>query len=548
MANVVTPERAPPSSAPPQTRQDDPESPSHGNLRAPNKRRQRDPNRANPIGGDTPTTRHLAVSEAVKQRIQAAQKATRTRHNIISDLAAAIDNCLGQYHDPLQLTIAKELQEKLLTAINATVDTPASAGSDTDTSHRSWADVARTPKNPAPPNRGAAKAKTVAVPTAAPKIPQPPPDNRILISVSAEARLQQASPFAARKAIVEAVGNGITLADIPHAKTTKTGWAITPRNDQIRNGLMEQVPRELMIRAVDGQDARLPERWVNYALQGVTSSYRNFAGQSIPITNNMVFDEAFSQTGTYPTSCRASRHGTQEDGRITWIVSFTSPVRAFRLFGQSEYAKVIRKNPPITLHNPGCLGYCKIANCTRATRCHKCSKTIASHEGPHGDNCTDTPRCANCHGPFEASHPSCPAAPSRVNGRIIRPTKKLLANIRQAGQRAAAAAAATNAPADTPVMSVEIDMGDITPQDNHRANNTGEKRGRQAEETRRPGLPNEQSTPQDSSRPRRQAAPTQSFNLARMSARSVQPRGSGHHTDPSSTEHADTELSTDSSN
>jgi len=547
MANVVTPERAPASSAPPQTRQDDPESPSHGNLRAPNKRRQRDLNRANPTGEDTPI-RHLAVSEAVKQRIQAAQQATRTRHNIITDLAAAIDNCLGQYKDPTQSIIAKELQERVLYAINATFDTPANTGSDTDSSRRSWADVARTPKNSAPPNRGAAKTKAVPPKAQTPIATPPAADNRILIAVNQTARLQQASSFAARKAIVEAVGNGITLADIPHAKTTKTGWAITPRNETVRNALMAQVPRELMTRAVDGEGARLPERWVNYALQGVQSSYRNMTGQSIPITTSTVIDEAISQTGQRPTSCRPSRHGAQEDGRMTWVVSFTQPVRAFRLFGQSDYAKEIRKNPPITLHNPGCLGYCRVASCTRATRCHKCSKTIASHEGPHGDNCTAAPRCPNCFGPFEATHPSCPAAPSRVNGRIVRPTKKVLSSIRQAGHRASVAATAGNeTTGDSEDSPIDITMNDLTPPE-PQADNISEKRGRQAEDSPVPSSSNNHRIPPTSSRPRRQALPKQSYNLARMSAQSVQPRDTGNHTDPSSTEHADTELSTDSNN
>jgi len=553
MADVVTPEGSPHSARPPQTRQDDPESPAHGNLRASNKRRQRELNRAAaPIGEGTPS-RHQAVADAVRQRIQADQKATRTRHNIIQNLAAAVDSCLDHYTDPAQLPIARELQGRVLKAIYASFDSPPASGSDaepsTSPSHRSWADVAKTPKNPAPLQGGAAKTKAAptAKPAPRPAARPPPTDNRILITLGPAARMQQASPFAARKAIVEAVGNGITLSDIPQAKATKTGWAITPRNEDVKAHLMNQEPRELMIRAVEGEDARLPERWVNYAVQGVDSHYRSILGSLIPTHPTEVYNEALSQTGVQPTSVRPSRHGPQEDGRITWIISFPTPVRAFRLFGQSDYSKEIRKNPPISLHNPGCQGYCKITNCTRAARCPRCGKPAATHEGPI-EGCQDAPRCPNCHGPFEATHPNCPAAPSRVNGRIVRPTKRTLMTIRQSGQRATLAAAAaaanpsTGASEETPIDFTANDIP--SPQTRSTAAASANKRGRPEGTAPRQELTSESEAP-ESSRPRRLAAPTQDLSLRRLSAKSVRPRDP-EHTDPSSTEHADTEMSTDS--
>ncbi|KAF1828315.1 hypothetical protein BDW02DRAFT_616667 [Decorospora gaudefroyi] len=58
MANVVTLEGSPHSVQLPQTRPNGPESPSHTNLRAPNKRRQRDFNRAALAGKGATTARH----------------------------------------------------------------------------------------------------------------------------------------------------------------------------------------------------------------------------------------------------------------------------------------------------------------------------------------------------------------------------------------------------------------------------------------------------------------------------------------------------------
>ncbi|KAI1687481.1 Exo-endo-phos-2 multi-domain protein [Pyrenophora tritici-repentis] len=534
MANVETPERAPRSAQPPHTRSEEPESPINTDLRG-NKRRQRAHTRAEPsIGSTAPTSYNQAVSEAVRQRIQAAQKATNLHHSIITDLATAVDRCLGKYTDPDGARVAKDLQQKVLRAINTSLITPLitppNSGSDSDTTHRSWADVARTLKNPTPPARGAATTKAA---TAAPKqlaqTPRRPlnTDNRILIAVGAEARLQRASPFAARMAIVKAIKE-ITPSDIPTAKHIKTGWAITPRNDKIKALLMGQENRELMIRAVEGESARLPERWVNYAVQGVESSYRTITGESIPTTIDDIVSEALSQTGIEPASCRPSRHGPTE-GRTTWIISFTRPVRSFRLFGTGDYAHEIKKNSPAMLHDPGCLG-----------------KTTATHQGPHGEQCKDTPKCANCHGPFPATHDKCPAAPTRANGRLIQPTKGELKVIREAGDRASEAMqpARGRQTGSTVETSIEITDGDIanttepvgTPTD-------ASKRSRQDVNNLNTATVREPATTLGTRRSKRTAATTQDLNLARMSARSVQPSTADQDPNTSSSEHADTEMS-----
>ncbi|KAI2601776.1 hypothetical protein GGR54DRAFT_627111 [Hypoxylon sp. NC1633] len=43
--------------------------------------------------------------------------------------------------------------------------------------------------------------------------------------------------------------------------------------------------------------------------------------------------------------------------------------------------------------------------------------------------------CANCKGPFQAGHDGCAAAPKRVDGRLIKPSRKELQKIRKAGAR-----------------------------------------------------------------------------------------------------------------
>jgi hypothetical protein len=90
-------------------------------------------------------------------------------------------------------------------------------------------------------------------------------------------RLQQPSPFAVRQAICKSIG-GITLKDIPTASPINTGWAITPANQNIRERLLTPENRELLIQALEGDAVRIPERWINYAIQGVPSSFRTLDG------------------------------------------------------------------------------------------------------------------------------------------------------------------------------------------------------------------------------------------------------------------------------
>jgi hypothetical protein len=121
-------------------------------------------------------------------------------------------------------------------------------------------------------------------------------------------RLQQPSPFAVRQAVCKSI-EGITLQDIPAASPINTGWAITPANKTIRDQLMTQENQKMMLRALDGDAVRIPERWINYAVQGVPSSFRTLEGTELPTTNQLVEEEVCSQTGKQPVSCRASRHG-----------------------------------------------------------------------------------------------------------------------------------------------------------------------------------------------------------------------------------------------
>jgi hypothetical protein len=171
-------------------------------------------------------------------------------------------------------------------------------------------------------------------------------------------------------------------------------------------------------------------------VQGVPSSFCTLDRTKIPTTTQLIEEEVCSQTGKQPVSCRASRHRANQHGFTTWIISYKEPVRSFRLFRTSKLSKVINKHPTIQQHNLGYQSYCNSARCTQVACCVHCRDRTDKHQGQYRDNCPYKARCANCHGLHPASHSNCPAAPRRVNGHPIKPTKNELKAIRQAGKAA----------------------------------------------------------------------------------------------------------------
>jgi hypothetical protein len=524
-------------------------------TRAP-RRPQEDPHHHAPLlssqnpGGGAPK---LRVSDAVQRHITETQKIAQLWNTITTAFAAAVDQHAESYTSPQEAKIAEELQQKVIRALTSLSpsNSPPSSRWSSDTSHsnprsqesgrRSWADVARDPQIS---DRGGGRPLNPARPRPGPSA-KPKEDNRIFIAISNPAmRLQQPSPFAVRQAICKSIG-GITLRDIPTASPINTGWAITPANQKIREQLLTQENQELLVRALDGDAVRIPERWINYAVQGVPSSFRTLDGIDLPTTTQLVEEEVYSQTGKQPVSCRTSRHGANQHGLTTWIVSYKEPVRSFRLFSTSQFSKEIHKHPTIQRHDPGCQGYCNAARCTQIARCAHCGDRTDRHQGQHGDSCPHKAMCANCHGPHPAGHTNCPAAPRRVHGHIIKPTRTELRAIRRAGKIAQhhlnntveeTLRRATLQPEAAPAATSEI----VPP---HPSIQRQEGDSRAPLPTTTASYPSSASTNREK-RPRRAATGQRSLNIGQLSAGSVRPQ-STIHTDPSTSEREDASMSDD---
>lgn len=272
----------------------DPEIPQQLYTRAPRRPQEDMHHHAPPLssqnpGGGAPKPR---VSDAVQRHITQTQQIAKLWNTITTAFAAAVDHHAEGYTNPQEIKIAAELQQRViqaLTSLSPSNSSPSSRwSSDTDHSKlksqelrpRSWADAVRGPKISDPDSsRPLAPAKPRPNPPAKPK-----EDTRIFVTISNPAvRLQQPSPFAVRQAICKRVA-GLTLKDIPTATSINTGWAITPANENIRGRLLTQENQELLVRALDGDAVRIPERWINYAVQGVPSSFRTLDGTELPTT------------------------------------------------------------------------------------------------------------------------------------------------------------------------------------------------------------------------------------------------------------------------
>ena len=257
-----------------------------------------------------------------------------------------------------------------------------------------------------------------------------------------------------RRRLVEKL-NGLTLANIPKITPTKSGWALSPSDLATRDLLLAESNQAVILEALGGCKVSAPETWYDYVVPLIPTAFHGIGGEVL-VTQDLVLEEVFNQTGETPVRCDISRHGANPvTGKASWIISFKKRVRPFHIFNTWSQSRPIEKKPRITRHNiGGCQGWCNPVKCTRAPICGHCSAKLEGHDGPAGENCQHEARCANCHGPHKASHNNCPAQPRVKNGSIIRPTKDELRKIRQAGRQAALVAAAGSSSRSTSTSPV----------------------------------------------------------------------------------------------
>ena len=395
-----------------------------------------------PYGGKTRKTTTAAV--ALQEGIEASiSEATRTAE-ILKDFATRTDTFASGYKSQKDQQIAEAVSNAVARALVTFYQesfASARSSSPLKTPHAlSYASVTkssnnnetRAPKGQAPPKKGPTKTAQTSR-----------EDYRVLVTLPSASLLgAREEAYLLRRRLVEKV-NSLTMAKIPAISPTMTGWALFPSDLATRDLLLAESNQAAVLEVLGGYKVSVPEVWFDYVVPLIPAAFHGISGE-ILVTQDLMLEEAFNQTGETPVRCDMSRHGANPiTGKASWIISFKKKVRPFYIFNTWSHARLIDKKPRITRHAiGGCQGWCNPVKCTRAPLCGHCGSKVEGHDGPTGENCQHGAKCANCWGPHKASHDNCPARPKTKNGRIIRPTKAEIRRIRQAGRQAALAAAA----------------------------------------------------------------------------------------------------------
>ncbi|POS81663.1 hypothetical protein EPUL_006483, partial [Erysiphe pulchra] len=183
------------------------------------------------------------------------------------------------------------------------------------------------------------------------------------------------------------------------------------------------------ITAVLGGTVEKAEKWSNYVLDHVPRSINCIDGSSVKLTPEMALDDIKFEIGVSPKRVawtKRSLLNSEQEGSM--VVSFASPVRAFRLFSTSTIARNIKRTPKVTQCNR-CWGFHDQRKCNRDTKCPQCASK--DHK-----SCQGIPKCCNCKGPHTALDGNCPAKPIIRRGLIIHPTRTEMARFCAAGETA----------------------------------------------------------------------------------------------------------------
>ena len=369
------------------TRPQEPQSPT--NLNRTSKRQQRNLNVTAPprldLGGDANTIN--TASKAIGGQLDALEREAKLQRTIMNGFASTVDQFVAQWKQPDERKLAHDICNKVVNFLSTSLyadssiyvplriqsqhsTTPSSSAAKSV----SFADMAKTLKNSgadfhsakAPSSSSSGRGATSisggvsltstgtgsSIGTSSPTKKRE--DRRLLIPVEQSALLNRPEPFALQQELCAKIA-GITLASIPLITPTHTGWAITPSDLKTRDLLTTLENSEIVMRVLRGTAIKQPEIWYNYAVPGVPYTMRQLSSNAVINTAELITEEVVAQTQEGPISCRPSRHGPNlETNKITWIISFLTLVRPFRLFNASELSKSIDKKPKISQHDPGC--------------------------------------------------------------------------------------------------------------------------------------------------------------------------------------------------
>lgn len=325
-----------------------------------------------PYGGKTRKTTTAAV--ALQEGIEASiSEATRTAE-ILKDFATRTDTFASGYKSQKDQQIAEAVSNAVARALVMFYQesfTPARSPNPQKTPHAlSYASVTKQSNNN---NTGAPKGQ--AAPKKGPTKPTQTSrdDYRVLVTLPSASLLgAREEAYLLRRRLVEKV-NSLTMAKIPAISPTMTGWALFPSDLATRDLLLAESNQAAVLEALGGYKVSVPEVWFDYVVPLIPAAFYGIGGE-ILVTQDLMLEEAFNQTGETPVRCDMSRHGANPTtGKASWIISFKKKVRPFHIFNTWSQARLIDKKPRITRHAiGGCQGWCNPVKCTRAPLCGHC--------------------------------------------------------------------------------------------------------------------------------------------------------------------------------
>jgi hypothetical protein len=152
-----------------------------------------------------------------------------------------------------------------------------------DKAPRNYSAAVKRAPPPAAPAPRAHKAST-------PKVDQ---DKRLLVAITPEARLNRDESFALRRELCHKL-KGLTLDQVPRISPTVTGWAIHTNDLSTRDMLNAQENKGTLTEIFRATSITLLTKWYNYAVQGTPTAIPSLVGGFIPITQELVHEEATS--------------------------------------------------------------------------------------------------------------------------------------------------------------------------------------------------------------------------------------------------------------
>lgn len=256
-------------------------------------------------------------------------------------------------------------------------------------------------------------------------------DKRVLIRIPPEEAVKQ-TYFGIKKHLVDTLQ--LKPTQIVNGKEIRTGWSVTPDTVETQQLILSE--QQKWLSALNATQADKPETWYTFIVDNCPRHLPDVTGERIPLMD-AAYDEIVTAAGQAPVNFHIRNKDDNSTPNAMLIVSFKEKqAGGWSLFGKSEKAR-LTLNRTTLAQCQKCWGYHQTTACKRTACCRNCG---SRQHSDNSDNCSESPRCANCLGPHPADHTQCYARPEIIDGNVMKLSKLKLQVARRQGARDHAAA------------------------------------------------------------------------------------------------------------